>query len=116
MTSKALANEAYLEEYNRLELELKQLQHELSDSVVLNDELTKVIAQKVISFRAIPLFPHPFSYLLSYTGGRAGDERQTSGVSEGEKSRRWGPTRLGKWKLLEPKCSQTYKLITSRCL
>jgi Na+-transporting NADH:ubiquinone oxidoreductase subunit NqrF len=47
MAAKALANEAYLEEYNRLELELKQLQHELSDSVVLNDELTKVISQKV---------------------------------------------------------------------
>jgi hypothetical protein len=50
MAAKALANEAYLEEYNRLELELKQLQHELSDSVVLNDELTKVISQKVHLF------------------------------------------------------------------
>ena len=48
MMSKAQAQEAYLEEHNRLEVELKQLQHELSDTVELNDELTKVIAQKVI--------------------------------------------------------------------
>lgn len=47
MAQKALANELYLEEFNRLDTELKQLQHELTDTVELNDELTKVIAQKV---------------------------------------------------------------------
>lgn len=47
MTSKAQSNEAYLEEYNKLDMELKQLQHELADTSGLNDELTKVIMQKV---------------------------------------------------------------------
>jgi hypothetical protein len=47
MAQKALANEVYLEEYNKLEVELRHLQKELEDTVSLNDDLTKVIAQKV---------------------------------------------------------------------
>jgi hypothetical protein len=47
--SKAAAHELYMEEYNRLDQDLKQIQLELSDSVALNDELTKVIMQKVMS-------------------------------------------------------------------
>jgi len=47
MTSKAHEKEAMAEEFNRLEAELKQLQHEYSDTRSLNDELTKNIAEKV---------------------------------------------------------------------
>jgi hypothetical protein len=83
MAAKALANEAYLEEYNRLELELKQLQHELSDSVVLNDELTKVISQKVhylCRHSTLHLFLKSFQRTA---GGRVADQRQTAGVLTG---------------------------------
>lgn len=47
MTSKAQEKEAMTEEFNRLEAELKQLQHEYADTRALNDELTKNIAEKV---------------------------------------------------------------------
>ena len=47
MTSKAHEKEAMAEEFNRLEAELKQLQHEYADTRSLNDELTKNIADKV---------------------------------------------------------------------
>lgn len=47
MAQKAQEKEAMAEEFNRLEAELKQLQHEYADTRALNDELTKNIAEKV---------------------------------------------------------------------
>jgi hypothetical protein len=95
MAAKALANEAYLEEYNRLELELKQLQHELSDSVVLNDELTKVISQKVhylCRHSTVLLFLKSFQRTA---GGRVADQRQTAGVLTRQELRRRGTAGIG---------------------
>ena len=62
MASKEKANEAYLEEYNKLDQELKQLQLELGDSVAINDELTKVIVQKVSQLKCWRSVKVPISY------------------------------------------------------
>lgn len=71
---KALANEAYLEEYNRLDLELKQLQHELADTVRVNDDLTKQIAQKVRLSLHLCIYLCTNFYPLWCEGGRVVDK------------------------------------------
>jgi hypothetical protein len=111
---KALGGDAYLEEVSKLDQEIRQVQHDLTDAVNLNDELSKVI---IIKVKPVPQPVYRMTYATTTTGcilcfsflipgfafssplpctdvgrGDLGQGAAAAGA-EGARCSRWGPTR-----------------------